>query len=240
LQSLNHLELAARSYDVAVQHGRIEPTIPHLPNILELAAASQADVHFQAEQWPAADKAVTAGLEYFPESQRLLRQQLQLAVRRRDEAAALEIAAKIETTDDLRDKLTAAVHGALAATDGSLTLARAQLESAWRAGWRDPLCCLWLAEVQLAQEAWDDAQVTLDAWHQLQPRSAELRRLRERWTKSAIKPAGPAKHDFEYDIVTPPAASPAANRRLDPPATKTSPPLAPLAQKLAAARKNVS
>lgn len=237
LQSLNHLELAARSYDVAVQHGRVEPTIPHLANILELAAASQADVHFQAEQWSAADKAVSAGLEFFPESQRLLRQQLQLAVRRRDDAAALAIAAKIEVKPELRDTLTAAVHGALAATDGSLMLARAQLESAWRAGLHDPLCCLWLAEVQLAQEAWADAQVTLDAWHQLQPRSAELRRLRERWTKSARRTEAPVAKDFEYEIVAPPAATSTTNLRIDPPATKTSPPLAPLAQKLAAARR---
>ncbi len=249
LQSLGHLELAARSYDVAVNHGRVEPLVTHLANIVELAAASQADVHFQAEQWAAANKAVSAGLTLFPESQRLLRQQLQLAVRRRDEQAALEVAHQIEVEPQFRETLNSAVHGALAATDGSLTLARAQLESAWRAGWRDVLCCQWLAEVQLAQEAWSDAQVTLDAWHQLQPRAAELHRLRQRWLAACGKPATAVSHDYDYDVISydgsqksavastnPDTAASAPLRRLDPAAKKTSPPLAPLAQKLAAVR----
>jgi tetratricopeptide (TPR) repeat protein len=79
LQSLGHLELAARAFDVAFRYGQIEPEIWHLPDIREIAAACAARTFERAGNAEQARSLLEAAVRMHPQSRHLERIRLDAA-----------------------------------------------------------------------------------------------------------------------------------------------------------------
>lgn len=71
LRALDHLPLAARSFDAAFRHGQIEPTLWHIGEIREIAASCAAAAHRQLGQTTAARTLLEAAVRLFPASDKL-------------------------------------------------------------------------------------------------------------------------------------------------------------------------
>ena len=198
LQALGHDELALRSYDVASKHGRIEPMLWHLPNILELAASCHAALLSQRGKVDAAIGVLEQGLQMFPDSSRLLLQQMELQVQQGNRDGAVETLKRMPMSDLQREMYATALQGACEAARQNWIAARAYLETAYNAGLVSPICYRWLCETYLALGQIAAAEVILEAWREADPRSKDVR-------------------DFRHRLQNAPPQSADDSRRIDPP-----------------------
>lgn len=178
LQALGQEELASRSYEVAFRHGMTEPTVWHLPNIMELAASCRVSLLLPRNE----SKAFTAaeeGLKECPDSPRLQRQMLDLLVRRGAKDKALAIVKTMRVQPLLREALETTVHGACLAVNQSWIPARAYLQTALKAGLSDALCYRWLVITHLGLGADHEARAVMDAWEAFDPRNPEIQAFRQ-------------------------------------------------------------
>ncbi len=189
LQSLGHVELALRSYELAFRHGQIQSQIWHLPDIREIAATCRAIVQQQLGQDEEARAGLAEARREYPGSLRLCRQALELAVKdgRLEEAAAI--------LDDLPrgaaqlDSLRSAAKGACLAARGNWSAARSYLDASFAAGCRERLCLRWLVETALQQNDRAVASTALAAWEQAEGLTTEVVEWRNRLRSEAVSPA---------------------------------------------------
>lgn len=191
LQSRDQLELAQRAYQLAAQHGQINPEIWHLEGLQEIAHNCYALTLQQLGREDEAVQFLQQQLAANPTAQRLRRQLLELHVRhgRHDEALTVVAAMPRGTAD--RDALRNAVRGACLAAEGNWLSAKTYLETAQRAGCREPLCLRWLTQTYLSLGQTDQAATTVEQWAVVDPLSAELRQIRKELQQSS--PATPRR-----------------------------------------------
>lgn len=178
LQSKHQLELASRAYQLAAQHGQLNAEIWHLDGLQEIATQCYAVTLQLLHRDDEAVQFLTQEVAAHPEAARLRRQLLELHVRlgQRDEALALVNNMPRDIPN--REALRSAVRGAcLAATDNRIS-GKTYLESAYKAGCREPVCMRWLTAVYLADGNYHEAAAVLDQWGHIEPLSSEMRQYR--------------------------------------------------------------
>jgi tetratricopeptide (TPR) repeat protein len=178
LQSKEHVELASRAYQLSAQHGQVNLEIWHLEGLQEIATNCYALTLQLLGRDEEAVQLLSEQLLANPQARRLRRQLLELHVRhaRRDEALQVVNAMpRIGNHDALRN----AVQGACLASEGNWVSAKTYLETAQRAGCREPLALRWLTHTYLALGNLDEAAATFDQWAQVDPLSHDLGAARQ-------------------------------------------------------------
>lgn len=139
LQSQGQVELAARSFRVAWEHGTVTPDVWHVADARSLAASCLSLALSMLGRDGEALDLLRAALPAAEDAARLRRRMLEIHIRngRRDEALA-EVE-RVAAPGDVGG-LRAAVRGACLAATGNWIGAIAQLEGAYRQGCRDAIC----------------------------------------------------------------------------------------------------
>jgi tetratricopeptide (TPR) repeat protein len=187
MQAEGRLELAARSFDVAFRHGRIEPSVWHLTEIREVAAACRAIILQLLGQEQAAQAAIEEALAVFPNSIRLRRQLIQLHVKHGRRSDALAQVDRLTVDYPGREVLRTAVRGACLAAMQNYLVAESYLRTAYDSGCYDPICLRGYVQLLLATGRNDRARKLLAQWRSLEPDDAEP----ARWL-AALEPASAA------------------------------------------------
>lgn len=215
------LELAARSYELAVRHGQIDPSVWHLSNLADTAAMCLSLVHQLLGE---AGKAITVLRERLaeqPESAQLRRQLIDLYVKSGRGKEALDECKRLPFDTPHRDQLSSVVRGAVLTAAGQPAEGLPLLVAAHADGCRDTLCLRWLATAHATTGDWDQFESTVTEWRRHEPESAEIdaiRRLAAR-RRAAASEASPAES-------LPPPAVPAplgSHRRAEEPAGEEIP-----------------
>ncbi len=173
LQAANHLELAARSYQMAVQYGQVNLQTWHLKDLAEMAAACLGLVRQVQGQHEEALRVYQDAIHRYPESARLRRRLLEVCIKLGRLEQALSAASGLKLDPAQREAMEQAIRGACKATDGHWVAALGHLQSAYLLGCRDPICLKWLAVTLLSHGQWQAASPIVQQWLHQEPQNAE-------------------------------------------------------------------
>jgi len=174
LQARDRVDLAARSFDVAVQHGQVDLEIWHLVELAETAAICLALAQQLQGQHDEARAVLELCLEQFPDSARVMRHLIDLHIVAGRSDEAVDMVERLPIRPQQRASLVGAVRGACEAAAGRWTPALGYLQSAYVEGCRDPLCFRWLAVTLLSNGQIDAAEPVLLEWERVEPANREL------------------------------------------------------------------
>jgi len=202
LQLAGRLDLAARSFQTAVEHGQVNIETWHLANIVEVAAGcwSRAlELLGQPEQ--ALELLETLAARPHPAAN-VLRQLLDLHIQHDRRQAAFETARRLPLSPLEHEMLRGAIRGACLAARRNWAGALPYLQSAYEAGCRDPLCFRWLCAAFCATKDWSAAERCLAEWRRTEPHSGEMRRLERICRESQPAQPQPCDHCNPTDVST--------------------------------------
>jgi tetratricopeptide (TPR) repeat protein len=188
LQGQGQFDLAARAFQTAVKHGRVDPRTWHLCEIGEMAAVFLSLTLQVQGRDDEARRALREALARHQGSVRLRRHVLDLEIKHGRTDEALRLAEAIPIDCQRREPLRNAIRGACRAAAQEWLAALGLLQSAYVAGCRDPLCLRWLAVTLLSNGQVEAAKPVLNEWLQREPNSAEARTYLE-----AIQQQGPER-----------------------------------------------
>jgi tetratricopeptide (TPR) repeat protein len=182
LQAQGRLELACRSYQMAVEHGTINTRVWHLPNLAELAVICFSLTLELQGRMDEARVALETALQSQGNADRLRRRLIDLYVKQNKRQEALAEIDRLPAAAEPggvphRDALRNAVRGACLAGQQQWPSALAYLRTAYEAGCRDAICLRWLALGLLANGETAAAQSTLLQWQYAAPENPEPQRL---------------------------------------------------------------
>ncbi len=179
LQSQNRLDLATRSFEVAIKHGQINLEVWHLSELAEMAAnCFSAILQLQGKD-KEAFTVLEESLDCNSDSSRLRRSLIDLHIKHGRSAKAIELINQLPEPAGDRRPLQEAVRGACMAAGQNWTPALGCLQSAYLSGCRDPLCLRWLSVVLLSNGQIEAAAPVLQDWYKVEPANAELHRYLE-------------------------------------------------------------
>lgn len=176
LQAQGQIELAARSFRVAWEHGAVMPDVWHVVDARSLAASCLSLMLQMLGRDEEAVEVLEASLAGALDEQRLRRRLLEIHVRHARRDAALSQVERLAPAAE-QARFRAAIRGACLAAAGDTVGAIAQLESAYRQGCRDVLCRRSYVNALLATRQQAKATAVLDEWLAAEPNNAEALRL---------------------------------------------------------------
>lgn len=176
LQSQGKLDLSIRAYQTAFRYGKVNPETWHLTEVAEIAAVCCSLALQLKGKDEEARQLLEEAVEKFPDSARLAWRLIDLHVKygRRDEALALVVG--LPEGVEHREALRGAVRGACLAVAKNWISANAQLQTAYRAGCREPFCLRWYSAVLLSTGQVDEAKPVVGQWLQAEPTNVEAKR----------------------------------------------------------------
>ena len=174
LQRTGQIDLAVRTFETAVQHGRISLDVWHRLHIREIAVTSLALCHRLQNRNDDAIRVLEANTELVEDRVEYNRHLLDLYIAENLEEKASELAAEIWGDVDL-DLIRLALKGACVAKSGRWNLALSPLEESFEGGCRDALCLRWYALTLLALQKFGQAIEILTQWLAVQPGNMEAR-----------------------------------------------------------------
>ncbi|HJQ82301.1 MAG TPA: glycosyltransferase [Lacipirellulaceae bacterium] len=191
------LDLAARSYEMAVKHGQVDPATWHLADLADMAVICWSLVLQLMKESEQAESVLQSALSERPESLRLRRQLIELYVKAGRERDALAQCASLPEDMPFREQIPIVVRGALLAAAKKSAAALRPLRAAYQAGCRDPLCFRWLAAAQLDLGNLADVEIIVDEWERAEPGNLEIAVFRKaaadrRHGQSTLRVDGPA------------------------------------------------
>jgi len=174
LQARGRLDLAERSFRLAVQFGQIHTDTWHLVGLGDFAVAClSASLQLQGKDDEARDVLEQAVLR--PQmSPRLGRQLVELHVKHGRVDEALRVAESLFSQAEMRRGMEKAVRGACKATRQQWTEAIADLQQARAAGCDDPLCLRWLSAALISAGRLEAAEPVVRQWQQAEPENHEM------------------------------------------------------------------
>jgi predicted Zn-dependent protease len=168
------LDLAARSYEMAVVHGKIDPATWHLADLADVAVICWCLVLQLMKQTKRAMGVLEVALAERPDSLRLRRQLIELYVKAGREREALAQCKSLPGDMPFREQMPNVVRGAVLAAGKKSAAALRSLRAAYQAGCRDPLCLRWLAAAQLDLGNLADVEMIVDEWERVEPGNLEI------------------------------------------------------------------
>jgi len=169
----NRLDLAARAFRVAVEHGRIDRAAWHVTDLHRSAVICLSLSLQLAGDEREAEKVLLKALDRDSGAERLRRQLLQLYVKLGDSDAAMATFELLPKHLPGREPLRSAVRGGLLAVQRDWAAAEPYLKTAYAAGCREPLCLRWLAATLAAEGNVQEAIVVLREWQESEPLNLE-------------------------------------------------------------------
>lgn len=187
LQAVGQDDLSLRSYATAFRYGQINPEVWHTDQLRDHAVRCYALMlrlsHRSGEALDVLAEAYNEGLQ----SPSLSRQLLELYVSHGKTEDALALVDTMDVPSVNRAPLNSAIRGGCLAAQKNWLPARAQLETAYRAGCIDTICLRGLATCYLALGYNQEAEDVSLHWISLEPESGEAKLF----TKAAQKPTLP-------------------------------------------------
>ncbi len=177
LQAQGNIELAARSFRLAWEHGTVSPDVWHVADARSLAASCLALMLQMLARDDEAVDVLEAALAGALDEARLRRRLMEIHIRANRRDAALAQAERLANAAG-QPGFRAAVRGACLAAANEWAPAIAQLETAYRQGCRDVLCQRAYVTALLATDQSTSAVAVLDDWLAAEPHCAEAHRLR--------------------------------------------------------------
>jgi tetratricopeptide (TPR) repeat protein len=191
------LDLAARSYELAVRHGQVDPATWHLTELADVAATCLSLVHQLQGNAGKAIEVLRDGLAERPESARLRRQIIELYIKSGHGREAIDECKRLPFDTPYRDQLSSVARGAALTAAGQPSQGIPLLAAAYESGCRDTLCLRWLATAYATVKQWDEFEATVAEWELVEPGSTEIEAIgrlaaRGRDTGRAVFPTGAA------------------------------------------------
>ena len=174
LQRTGKLDLAIRTFETAVQHGRVSLDVWHRLRIREIAVTSLTLCFRLLDRNKEAIKVLETNAELVEDKSEFNRHLLDLYIAENWEKKASELAAEIWGDVDL-DLLRLVIKGACAAKTGCWDAALLPLSEAHQKGCRDTLCLRWYALALLALQQFAPAVEILEQWLAIQPDNSEAK-----------------------------------------------------------------
>jgi tetratricopeptide (TPR) repeat protein len=172
LQAQGQIELAARSFRMAWEHGTVSPDVWHVADPRSLAASwLSIALQLLGREGEAAVVLETA-LGTTRDETRLRRRLLEVHVRNGQRDAALAQADRLASTTE-KARLRSAVRGACLGAKGNWASALAHLDTAYRQGCRDAVCLRAYCQALLATGQRQAAEGVIDEWLSAAPGHAE-------------------------------------------------------------------
>ena len=174
LQRTGKLDLAVRTFETAVQHGRVSLDVWHRLRIREIALTSWAlSLRLQNKNREAI-QILEDHVDLVEDRTEYNRHLLDLYISENKEEEASELAAEIWGDVDL-DLIRLSLKGACLAKTGRWDKALAPLSEAYQQGCRDALCLRWYALALLALQRFQPAIDILAQWLLVQPDNSEAK-----------------------------------------------------------------
>lgn len=173
LQVQNRLDLAERSFETAVRYGQVDLETWHLAEIAEMATVCLALTQQLEGRNEDSREVLLDALGRFPDSIRVRRHLIDLAVKLGRAEEALELVRPLAGTTALSDPWRNAVVGACKAASKDWLQALGYLQSAYVGGCHDPFCLRWLVVTLISNGQLEAARPVLDEWLQREPSSTE-------------------------------------------------------------------
>ncbi len=174
LLAQDRLDLAARAFEAAVRHGKVDPRTWHLCEIAEMAAALLSLALRTQGNDDQARCVLEEALACRQGSLRLRRHLIDLCVKTGRTEEAVRLADAIPMEPNQREPFRMAVRGASKAAAHDRLGALGLLQSAYVAGCCDPFCLRWLSVTLLSNGQPEAARPVLDQWLRLEPGNAEV------------------------------------------------------------------
>ena len=174
LQRTGQLELAIRTFETAIQHGRVSLDVWHRLRIREIAVTSLALCLRLQDRNCDAIRVLEINAGLVEDRVEFNRHLLDLYIAENWEDKALELAAEIWGDVDL-DQIRLVINGACAAKSGRWDLALTPLAEAHQQGCRDVLALRWYALALLATQQFKPAVEILGQWLAIQPENSEAK-----------------------------------------------------------------
>ena len=181
VQMQGRLDLAARAYETAYRHGKINPEIWHLQDAREIAGVCWSRTLY-AQSDP--DNALT--VEENPNSIRLRQAIIDLHVKRGRRNEALRHVRLLPDSFPHLKAYSTAVEGACLAIMKDWVAACELLKQSYESGCRESLCLHWLVSSLLVSQDLGRAKQIILEWKQLEPTSLEVKKFAE-WMENYPK-----------------------------------------------------
>jgi tetratricopeptide (TPR) repeat protein len=179
LLRFGRLDLAARSYEMAVVHGRVDPATWHLADLADVAVVCWSLVLQLTNETKQAEAVLESALADRPDSLRLRRQLIELQIKTGREREALAQCKSLPEGMPFRAQMPGVVRGAILAAAKKSAAALGPLRSAYQDGCRDPLCLRWLAAAQLDLGNLTDVEAIVAEWERAEPTNLEIAAFRQ-------------------------------------------------------------
>jgi len=170
----DRLELAARCYRLAVEHGQVNSEAWHLVEVGEVASSCLALTLQLLEEDEASQKVLEQAVEHYPQCTRLRRHLINLHIKHGRATEAHQEFDALPADYPHREPLRTAIRGGVLASQKNYQVARPYLETAYKSGCRDPLCLRWLTVTLLSTGDTPAAEKVLQEWDAIEPASAEI------------------------------------------------------------------
>jgi tetratricopeptide (TPR) repeat protein len=177
MQSQGRLDLAARSYQMAVEHGQINLQVWHLTNLAEHATACYSLALDLQGRTSEASQILEVAIAKHHGSERLRRHLIDLHIKHNRRREAMAEADRLPVSEAQHEALRNAVRGACLAVQQQWAAAMSYLQNAHQAGCRDPLCLRWLATGLLGTGNSSAAEAILRQWQAAAPDNPEPVRM---------------------------------------------------------------
>jgi tetratricopeptide (TPR) repeat protein len=177
LQAQGRLDLASRSYQMAVEHGTVDVQTWHLTNLADLATICLSMAYELQDRADEARRCVESGLALRAKSERLRRRLIELHVKHNRRQEAISQLEYLPGPISQRDPLRNAIRGACMGAQQQWTAALPYLQTAYAAGCRDPFCLRWLAIGLMNTGEMQTAEAVLGQWRAVSPGNPEPAQL---------------------------------------------------------------
>ena len=174
LQRTGQIELAVRTFETAVQHGKVSLDVWHRLRIREIALTSLALCLRLQDRNSEAIRVLETNVELVDDRTEYNRHLLDLYIAENWEEKASELAAEMWGDVDL-DLIRLVLKGACTAKAGDWDAALIPLSEAHKLGCQDVLCLRWYALALLASQQFGAAMEILAQWLIVQPDNSEAK-----------------------------------------------------------------
>jgi tetratricopeptide (TPR) repeat protein len=174
MQRIGKHDLAIRSFETAVKHGRISLDVWHRLRIREIAVTSLALTLRLQNKNREAIRVLETNIDLIDDRTEFSRHLIDLYIAENLELKASELAATIWGDHDL-DLIRMVLTGACQAKAGNWKEAVHPLETAYFKGCRDILCLRWYSLTLLSLGQFPQAVAVLEQWLALEPDNSEAK-----------------------------------------------------------------
>jgi tetratricopeptide (TPR) repeat protein len=189
------LDLAARSYEMAVSHGKVDPSLWHLADLADVAVTCWSLVLQLQGDTDGAETVLKSAIDERPDSWRLRRQLIEFFVKAARQRDALAQCQLLPHDFAWRREMPLVVRGATLVAGKQPAQGLAPLQMAFQSGCRDVVCLRWLAAANLALAKLADLELILTEWALHEPGNLEIAAFRKaaRQRESSVARTGHAR-----------------------------------------------